>query len=83
MTSGTLLPVPKVLIPCALLLVALVVKFIVTGELHREELGVAVGTGLYAALGYATPPTYKGVKATVAKAIPGKARPKKRRRRSR
>jgi hypothetical protein len=77
MTSKTLLPVPKVLIPCALLLIAIAVKFIVTGDLDRAEIGAAVGTGLYAAIGYSTPPTYAGVKKVAKKVIPGTGRRKK------
>lgn len=84
MTSKTLLPVPKVLIPAALLFIAIIVKFIVSGELSRAELGVAVGVALYAAIGYSTPPTYAGVKAYAQAVVPRgikKTPPKKRRRR--
>lgn len=82
MTSKTLLPVPKVLIPAALLFIGIIVKFIITGELSRAELGGAIGVGLYAAIGYSTPPTYAGVKAYAQAVVPRgiKKTPKRRRR---
>lgn len=77
MTKSSLFPVPKVLVPVILIWTAILVKFIATGELNREELAAGVGALIYAAIGYRTPPSYDEIQAKVEKVVPTTGRRKR------
>ena len=50
-----LIPVPKVLVPTVAGLGFMLATWVATGTFDREQLGILVLTGVYAAIGWNTP----------------------------
>ena len=53
--AKSLIPVPKVLVPAVAGLFYIAARWVSTGHLDREELGLALLAGGYAAIGWTTP----------------------------